>query len=167
MGVLFPIILCDNRFSHCTNFWNSHIDTSLKMLHCFTLNHFWFFASLVAHRFLMKHNGKIGIEMTMWGKHKEVKHMRVCVTKGKMINGSPRILSIGNGWKEFKTTNELKVGDHLVFTLIVTSTLKVEIVDNIKNCKIICKQQALKDVVDHYFPSTIPCLGTTHTSKIK
>jgi hypothetical protein len=84
-----------------------------------------------------------------------------------MINGSPRILSIGNGWKEFKTTNELKVGDHLVFTLIVTSTLKVEIVDNIKNCKIICKQQALKDVVDHYFPSTIPCLGTTHTSKIK
>ena len=58
--------------------------------------------------------------------------MRTCVTKGKKINGSPKI-SIGNGWKEFKTTNELKVGDHLVFTLIVTSTLKVEIVDNIKN----------------------------------
>jgi hypothetical protein len=167
MGVLFPIILCDNRFLHCTNFWYSHIDTSLKMLHCFTLNHFLFFASLVAHRFLMKHGGKIGIEVTMWRKHKEVKHTRVCVTKGKKINGSPRILNTRNGWKKFKTTNELKVGDHLVFTLIVTSTLKVEIVNNIKNCKIICKQQALKDVVDHYFPSTIPCLGTTHTSKIK
>jgi hypothetical protein len=43
-------------------------------------------------------------------KTQEVKHMRVCFTKGKKINGSPRI-SIGNGWKEFKTTNELKVGD--------------------------------------------------------
>jgi hypothetical protein len=54
-----------------------------------------------------------------------------------------------------------------VSTLIATSTFKVEIVDNIKNCKIICKQQALKDVVDHYCPSTIPCLVTTHTSKRK
>jgi hypothetical protein len=25
----------------------------------------------------------------------------------------------------------------------------------------------LKDGVDHYFPSTIPCLGTIHTSKRK
>ncbi len=89
--------------------------------------------------------------------------MKVCVTKGKKINGSPLILSIGNGWKEFKTTNELKIGDHLVFPLIATSTFKVEVVDNIKNCKIICKKQTLKDVVDRYFPSTIPCFGTTHT----
>jgi hypothetical protein len=80
----------------------------------------------------------------------------MCVIKSK---------NIGNGWKEFKTTNDVKIGDHVVFTLIVASTFKVEVVDNIKNCKIICKQQALKDVVDHYFPSTIPCLGTTHTSK--
>jgi hypothetical protein len=114
----------------------------------------------------MKHGGKIGMEVTMRGRHKEVKHMRVCVIKGKKINGSPRI-SIENGWKEFKTPNALKVGDHVVLTLIATSTFKVEIVDNIKNCKRICKQQALKNVVDHYFPSTIPCLGTTHTSKRK
>jgi hypothetical protein len=112
----------------------------------------------------MKQGGKIGMEVTMRRRHKEVKHMRVCVTKGKKINVSPRI-SIENGWKEFKTTNELKVGDHVVFTLI--ATFKVEVVDNIKNCKIICKQQALKNDVDHYFPSTIPCLGTTHTSKRK
>jgi len=58
--------------------------------------------------------------------------MRMCVTKGK-INGSPRI-NIENGWKKFKTTNELKVGDHVVFTRIVVSTFKVDVVDNIKNC---------------------------------
>jgi hypothetical protein len=68
------------------------------------------------------------------------------------------------GWKKFKTTNEFKVGDHFVFTLIVTFTFKVEVIDYIKNYKIICNQQVLKYVIDHYFPSTIPCLGTTHTS---
>jgi hypothetical protein len=67
----------------------------------------------------MKHNGKIGIEVTMQGRHKEVKHMRVCVTKGKKINGSPRI-SIGNGWKEFKITNELKIKDNLSLKVVVT-----------------------------------------------
>jgi hypothetical protein len=36
-----------------------------------------------------------------------------------MINGSPKI-SIGNGWKEFKTTNELKVGDHHSLKVVVT-----------------------------------------------
>jgi hypothetical protein len=56
--------------------------------------------------------------MTMQGRHKEVKHMRVCVTKGKNINRSPGI-SIGNGWKEFKTTNELKVGDHLSLKVVI------------------------------------------------
>jgi hypothetical protein len=82
----------------------------------------------------------------------------MCVIKSK---------NIGNGWKEFKTTNDVKIGDHVVFTLIVASTFKVEVVDNIKNHKIICKQQVLKDGVEHYFPSTIPCLGTIHTSKRK
>jgi hypothetical protein len=55
----------------------------------------------------------------------EVKHMKMCVTKlGKKI-GSPKI-SIGSGWKEFKTANiELKVGDHVVFTLIIASTFEV------------------------------------------
>jgi hypothetical protein len=52
--------------------------------------------------------------------HKEVKHMKMCVTKlGKKI-GSPKI-NIGNGCKELKTIKELKVGDHVVFTLVVTS----------------------------------------------
>jgi hypothetical protein len=63
--------------------------------------------------------------------------MRVCVTKGEKI-GPPKI-SIGNEWKEFKTTKDVKVRDHVVFTLIDASTFKVEVVDNIKNCKIICK----------------------------
>ncbi len=45
--------------------------------------------------------------------------MRMCVIKCKMINGSPKI-SIGNGWKEFKTTNELKVGDHHSLKVVVT-----------------------------------------------
>jgi hypothetical protein len=56
----------------------------------------------------MKHSDKIGMEMTMQGRHKEVKHMIMFVTKSKKINGSPTI-SIGNGWKGFKTTNELKI----------------------------------------------------------
>ncbi len=51
-------------------------------------------------------------------KTQEVKHMRVCVTKGKKINESPKI-SIGTGWKEFKTTNELKVGDHLSLKVVL------------------------------------------------
>jgi hypothetical protein len=55
----------------------------------------------------------------MRGRHKEVKHMKVCVIKSKKIKGSPKI-SIGNGWKEFKTTNELKIGDHLSLKLVVT-----------------------------------------------
>jgi hypothetical protein len=61
--------------------------------------------------------------------HNEVKHMKMCVTKfGKKI-GSPKI-NIGNGCKEFKITNELKVGDHVVFNVIVYSTFKVVVVDN-------------------------------------
>jgi len=67
----------------------------------------------------MKHGGKIGMEMTMQGRHKEVKHMRVCVIKGKKINGSHRI-NIRNGWKKFKTTNELKVRDHLSLKVVIT-----------------------------------------------
>jgi hypothetical protein len=71
----------------------------------------------------MKHGGKIGAEVTMRGRYiEEVKHMRVCVTKGKKINGSPKI-SIGNGWKKSKTTNELKVGDH--FSLKVLVIMKI------------------------------------------
>jgi hypothetical protein len=34
--------------------------------------------------------------------------------------GTPKI-NIRNGWKEFKTTNELKVRDHVVFIWIVIS----------------------------------------------
>ncbi len=64
----------------------------------------------------------------MWGKHKKVKHVKVCVTKGKTIR-APKI-NIGNKWKEFKTTNELKVGHHVMFIMIVYSTFKVEVVDN-------------------------------------
>jgi hypothetical protein len=67
----------------------------------------------------MKHGNKIDMEVTMRGRHKEVKHMRICVIKSKMINGSP-IISIGNGWKELKTINELKVGDHLSLKVVVT-----------------------------------------------
>jgi hypothetical protein len=52
----------------------------------------------------------------MQRRHKEVKHMRVCVTESKKI-GSPKI-SIGNGWKEFKTTN---VESHGFVISIVTS----------------------------------------------
>jgi hypothetical protein len=44
--------------------------------------------------------------------------MRMCVTKGKKINGSSKI-SIGNGWKEFKTINELKIRDHLSLKVVV------------------------------------------------
>jgi hypothetical protein len=68
--------------------------------------------------------------------------MKMCIFKGKKINGSPTILSIGNGWKKFKTTNELKVRDHLVFTLIDISTFKVKVIDNIK--KINKSQMKLK-----------------------
>jgi len=64
----------------------------------------------------MMHSGKIGTEMIMRGRHKEVKNMRMCVTKSKKI-GSPKI-SIGNGWKEFKTTN---VESHGFVTSTVTS----------------------------------------------
>jgi hypothetical protein len=68
----------------------------------------------------MKHGGKIGTKVTMRGRHiEEIKHMKVCVIKGKKINGSPRI-SIGNGWKEFKTTKESKVWDHLSLKIVVT-----------------------------------------------
>jgi hypothetical protein len=56
----------------------------------------------------MKHSDKIGMEMTMQGRHKEVKHMIMFVTKSKKMNRSPRT-GIGNGWKGFETTNELKV----------------------------------------------------------
>jgi len=55
----------------------------------------------------------------MRGRHNELKHMKMCVIKGKKVNGSP-IISIGNGWKEFKTTNELKIGDHLSLKVVVT-----------------------------------------------
>ncbi len=44
--------------------------------------------------------------------------MKVYVTKGKKVGSSK--VCIGNGWKYFKTTNELKVGDHVVFTVIAT-----------------------------------------------
>jgi hypothetical protein len=50
--------------------------------------------------------------------------MKVCVTKLDKKFGPP-IISIGNGWEEFKTTNELKVGDHVMCILIVASTFKV------------------------------------------
>jgi hypothetical protein len=61
----------------------------------------------------------VSTEKTTQGRHiEEVKHMKVCVTKGKNIDWSPKI-SIGNGWKESKTTNELKVGDHFSLKVIV------------------------------------------------
>jgi hypothetical protein len=55
--------------------------------------------------------------------HKKVKRVKVCVTKGKKI-GAPKI-NIGNKWKEFETTNELKEGHHVVFIMIIYSTFKV------------------------------------------
>jgi hypothetical protein len=67
----------------------------------------------------MKHSGKIGTEVTMRKRQKKIKHMKVSVTKGKKMNQLPTI-SIGNGWKEFKTTNELKVRDHLSLEVVVT-----------------------------------------------
>jgi hypothetical protein len=71
----------------------------------------------------------------MRGRHiEEFKHMKVCVAKGKKINGSP-IISIGNGWKKFKTTNELKIGDHLSLKVVVT----------VKVCNCILKDIKLKD----------------------
>jgi len=57
----------------------------------------------------------------MLKRHKHIKHMKVCVTKLDKKIGPP-LINIGNGWEEFKTTNELKVGDHVLFTLIVAST---------------------------------------------
>jgi hypothetical protein len=60
----------------------------------------------------------------MLRKHKDVKHMKVCVIKLDKKIGPP-IISIGSGWEKFKTTNELKVGDHVVFTLIVAFTFEV------------------------------------------
>ncbi len=60
--------------------------------------------------------------------------MKVCVTKLDKKIGPP-IISIGNGWEEFKKINELKVGDHVVFILIVASTFNIYDVDNIKNYK--------------------------------
>ncbi len=109
MGVLFGIILHDNRFLHCTNYWYSHTDTSLKMPHWSTLNHFWFFASLVApnEAWWQDWHGSDNARKTQRSQTHESG-----VTKGKKINGSPMI-SIGNGWKEFKTINDLKIGDHL------------------------------------------------------
>jgi hypothetical protein len=62
----------------------------------------------------MKHGGKIGMEVIMRGR--QVKHMKMCVTKSKNI-GSPKI-SNGNGWKEFKTTN---VESHGFVTSTVTN----------------------------------------------
>ncbi len=53
-----------------------------------------------------------------------------------------------------------------MFIVIVTSSFEVEVVENVKNCKI-CRKQTLKDGVDHFFLSTIPSLGTVHTSKRK
>jgi hypothetical protein len=70
----------------------------------------------------------------MLRKHKNIKHMKMCVTKLDKKIGPP-IISIGNGWEEFKKINELKVGDHVVFILIVASTFNVYDVDNIKNYK--------------------------------
>jgi hypothetical protein len=67
----------------------------------------------------MKHGGKIGMKVTMRERHKKVKHMKVCVIKDKNINGSPKI-SIGNGWKELKTTYEFKVRDYLSLKVVVT-----------------------------------------------
>ncbi len=89
----------------------------------------------------------------------------MCVTKSKNV-GSPKI-SIGNGWKEFKTTNDVKVGDHVVFTLIVVSTFKVEVVDNIKNHKIICKQQAWRMVLIITFPQQFHALELSIHQKEK
>ncbi|CAM6030568.1 unnamed protein product [Sphagnum balticum] len=115
-------------------------------------------------KFLMEYGGKIGTEVTMRGKLTEVKNMNVCFGKrGRGRTGSLRI-SIGSGWREFRTTNGLKAGDHVVFTLIAPSTFEVEVVDN-KACKKL--KQALQDGADHGFPSRIPCLATIHTSRRK
>lgn len=110
----------------------------------------------------MEYGGKIGTEVTMRGKLTEVKNMKVCFGKGGRI-GSLRI-SIGSGWREFRTTNGLKAGDSVVFTLVAPSTFDVEVVDN-NACKKL--KQALQDGADHGFPSRIPCLATIHTSRRK
>jgi hypothetical protein len=110
----------------------------------------------------MEYGGEIGTQVTMRGKLTEVKNMKVCFGKSGRI-GSLRI-SIGSGWREFRTTNGLKAGDYVVFTLIAPSTFEVEVVDN-KACKKL--KQALQDGADHGFPSRIPCLATIHTSRRK
>lgn len=110
----------------------------------------------------MEYGGEIGMEVTMRGKLSEVKNMRVCSGKSGRI-GSIRI-SIGSGWREFRTTNGLKAGDYVVFTLIAPSTFEVEVVDNKASKKI---KQALQDGADHGFSSRIPCLATIHTSRRK
>jgi hypothetical protein len=48
--------------------------------------------------------------------------------------------------------NELKLGEHVVFTLITFFTFKVQVVDNLKNCKISSKQKALWDGLIMFFP---------------
>ncbi|CAK9204437.1 unnamed protein product [Sphagnum jensenii] len=113
-------------------------------------------------KFLMEYGDKIGKEVTMRGKLTEVKNMNVCFGKSGRI-GSLRI-SIGSGWREFRTTNGLKAGDYVVFTLIAPSTFEVEVVDN-KACKKL--KHALQDGADHGFPSRIPCFATIHRSRRK
>jgi hypothetical protein len=56
----------------------------------------------------------------MLRRHKEAKNIKMCVTKLSKKIGSPKI-NIGNGWKKIKTTNQLKVRDHVVFIMIVIS----------------------------------------------
>ncbi|CAK9264014.1 unnamed protein product [Sphagnum jensenii] len=113
-------------------------------------------------KFLMEYGDKIGTEVTMRGKLTEVKNMNVCFGKSGRL-GSLRI-SIGSGWREFRTTNGLKAGDYVVFTLIAPSTFEVEVVDN-KACKKL--KQALQDGADHGFPPRMPCLATMHRSRRK
>jgi hypothetical protein len=48
--------------------------------------------------------------------------------------------------------NELKLGEYVVFTLIIIFTFKVQVVDNVKNCKISRKQKALWDGLIMFFP---------------
>jgi hypothetical protein len=48
--------------------------------------------------------------------------------------------------------NELKLGEHVVFTFTTLSTFKVQVVDNIKNCKISSKQKASWDGLIVFFP---------------
>jgi hypothetical protein len=55
--------------------------------------------------------------------------------------------------KMFKITlNELRLREHVVFTLTTLSTFKVQVVDNVKNCKISSKQKTLWDGLIMSFP---------------